>query len=1196
MTKYLIDFNTGLVDSVTQVVGQDDATSNEHNDLTTTYTYTTGGGGLPKGLLLTETDPMEIETKYVYGTTLDANTDSVGRVTKVTYAYGRSDASSVQYAYDKYGNLTSVIQDVTGTTQRTTWFGYDALDRVTSMTMPSGAAITYRYNALGNCTAVIDPSGETDYTYDSLGTLLLTVTGADPDGSGPLGRPTTIYAYDADRQLSSVTAPDGGVTSCVRDQLGRVTEIDEPDPDGSGPLARPTIGYGYDAAGNVHTVTDPLGNVTTCGYDGMHRLVTVTEADPGTGSPVTQYGYDYDGELTSVTDPLGRVTTYQYDDLGRETAATAPDPSGYQTSTTTSYAYDDDGNLLSWSDTAHGPTWYTYDDLGEVLTVSNPGYSYQPYAPVTTYTYDKAGDLLTATDPLGHETTYQYYGDGRLETVTEPDPGGSQVVPSTTYTYDWRGDVLSATDALGEETSYTYNALGWCVSQTDPSGNATTPAGPATTYVYDIMGNMKSLTDPDGNVTQWTYDGLGRVKSETDPAAAVTQYWYDADGNLTKTEDRDGRATAYDYDSLNRETAERWLDGSDNTLRTIGYTYDADGELLSATDPGYSAYSYTYGSAGEVDSVTASIAGLTPSVTLNETYDSGGERTLLRAVIGGVHDISIDYGYGADGQVSYMTPSASGGGDGYDYVPYMDIFFYYDLAGQLQSIDRNSEATASYTFDADGRLTSLDYDQGSTALEHYAYTYDGASRVKSMSNSFDSPVTYSYDADGQLTGAEQSYTYDANGNRETAGTSTYGTPGAGNEMTSDGTYTYSYDAEGNRTARFVDTNSNGTLDSGDTDVTEYTWDYRNRLTSVTHYAAYGDTTPTQTVTYTYDVFNHMIGRVVTDTSGTTQTRFIYDGNQVLLQFDGPGGGTGSASDLTGADLSHRYLWGPGVNQLLSDEQLTPLTGGGGYDLTTGGTVVWALGDAQNTIRDLATYDSGVTSIVNHRAYDAYGQLLSQTNPNPTIQSRDCVFGFTGSYTDSATGSVLDWNRWYDPATGGWESQDPIGFGGGDANLSRYAYNDPTSWIDPTGHGVMASGTWGGTLQIGTGTSGFGNLNVETDLGASASGSYRLQFPGDTYLGASQGSILFNAKFWYGAGGRGGGTFDISAYLRYLKDAADNGGLYKPSLDLGSRKHPKSTIESWIDYINYQNEHPKEAKDHRCDQPDPVFNPVPPARY
>jgi RHS repeat-associated protein len=41
-------------------------------------------------------------------------------------------------------------------------------------------------------------------------------------------------------------------------------------------------------------------------------------------------------------------------------------------------------------------------------------------------------------------------------------------------------------------------------------------------------------------------------------------------------------------------------------------------------------------------------------------------------------------------------------------------------------------------------------------------------------------------------------------------------------------------------------------------------------------------------------------------------------------------------------------------------------------------------------------------------------------------------------------------RWYDPATGRWVSEDPSGFGGGQANLYGYVGNDATNAVDPSG--------------------------------------------------------------------------------------------------------------------------------------------------
>ena len=209
--------------------------------------------------------------------------------------------------------------------------------------------------------------------------------------------------------------------------------------------------------------------------------------------------------------------------------------------------------------------------------------------------------------------------------------------------------------------------------------------------------------------------------------------------------------------------------------------------------------------------------------------------------------------------------------------------------------------------------------------------------------------------------------------------------------------------------------------------------------------------------------NHCIGETI-DSNGDGQidhqTRFAYDGNQIVLQFDKDvSGATGSASALTGADLSHRYLWQPDVvDQLLADEQLSPLPPGegqgegsngqaAGYDLTTPGKVLWALNDQLGTIRDLASLDSqtGITTVADHRTYSAFGEMTSQTNA-----AVDCLFGFTGKPVDNNTGLRSHWNRWTDPRTSDWLSKDPLGFMAGDTNTVRYVGNRVTTSTDPSG--------------------------------------------------------------------------------------------------------------------------------------------------
>jgi RHS repeat-associated protein len=128
-----------------------------------------------------------------------------------------------------------------------------------------------------------------------------------------------------------------------------------------------------------------------------------------------------------------------------------------------------------------------------------------------------------------------------------------------------------------------------------------------------------------------------------------------------------------------------------------------------------------------------------------------------------------------------------------------------------------------------------------------------------------------------------------------------------------------------------------------------------------------------------------------------------------------------------------------VDQLFADEKVT--------SLGTAGSNLWALTDHEGSVRDLATYDAqnDTTAIANHRIYDSYGNLKSQTN-----SAVDCLFGYTGRLFDSATGLQNNLNRWYDPSTGSWISQDPMSFAAGDTNLYRYVGNNSLVNTDTSG--------------------------------------------------------------------------------------------------------------------------------------------------
>jgi len=303
-------------------------------------------------------------------------------------------------------------------------------------------------------------------------------------------------------------------------------------------------------------------------------------------------------------------------------------------------------------------------------------------------------------------------------------------------------------------------------------------------------------------------------------------------------------------------------------------------------------------------------------------------------------------------------------------------------------------------------------------------------------SSEDGTADYANDNTGQLTGADydyqadESYQYDENGNRVNNGYAV----GTNNQMTSDGTYRYLYDAEGNRTRKFRDQNANGQLDSGDTDITEYAWDHRNRLVDVRHRPQYGAATD-KIVEESYDFANRWTRKILdSDGDGTADFRqvFAYDGNQIVLNFhrNGPCG-------LQQGHLRERYLWGPAVDQILAEEAVD----GGTADLVT-----WTLTDHQNTVRDLAKYDpnTDTTSVANHLAYDAFGKVTSETN-----SAVDSLFLYTARPFDPDTGLQYNLNRWYDAGTGRWLSEDPISYNAG-MNLYEYVGNRPMLATDATG--------------------------------------------------------------------------------------------------------------------------------------------------
>jgi RHS repeat-associated protein len=333
----------------------------------------------------------------------------------------------------------------------------------------------------------------------------------------------------------------------------------------------------------------------------------------------------------------------------------------------------------------------------------------------------------------------------------------------------------------------------------------------------------------------------------------------------------------------------------------------------------------------------------------------------------------------------------------------------YNKVDRLTGLTRFSDlngtnlvANTTYTYDQNQKLVQLAHTKGATNLDSFNYTYDAAYRLTKTASTYDGSEDYTYDATNQLTGAthtsqsEEAFQYDANGNRTDGGYQT----GTNNQLLTDGKFNYQYDGEGNRTKRTE-------ISTGK--VTEYVWDYHNRLTSLLFKDASGNVT--KTIGYTYDVNNQRIGKNV---DGAVE-RYILDRNQIALVFDGSG------------VQKSRYLYGTQTDQVLAEE--------------TGANLRWFLADEQGTIKDVL---DNTGAVIDHVSYDSLGRIVNQTNV------LDLRYAYTGREWDGESGQYYYRARYYDPTVGRFISEDPLSFGAGDTNIYRYVGNSFVNETDPSG--------------------------------------------------------------------------------------------------------------------------------------------------
>ena len=1037
VTLFERDPVTGNEIAMTRVVGQvDDLINGETDDVTTTRTYAS------EGLVDTITDPLGRVTDFDY--------DLQGRMITITSALGTADQTIVRFEYDTAGNRTAVIDENNNRTE----FEYDDNGRLELIRDALLNETTFTYDLAGNLLTTTDPLLRvTENEYDELGRLVLTRdallnefhTVYDHHGNvtatiDPLGNQTQ-FTYDARNRMTETLAADGGVTRFGYDLADNRTQVIDPENNSTLFLYDPrnrlstqvdalgnTTRFRYDSADNLTQQIDALGRVTQFSYDDLDRMTAQTQIASDLPDRTTTSAYDKASNLVSVTDPLGIVTTFEYDDLNRlitqTTAATSPDE-GIQR-----FEYDPAGNLTASIDENSHRTEFEYDDLYRNTLIRDALLN------ETDYAYDAVGNLTSVADARNNVTVFEY--DDLNRQVLSRDA----VLNESHTTYDAVDNVLTATDELNRTTSNTYDAVYRLATTTDPNNGVTT-------YTYDLNGNLLSLTDPVNNTTTYAYDALNRLITTTDPLLAVTSVEYDEVSNRTAIVDANDRRIESTYDGFDRLISETWLTPDTGTGRQIDnviqYTYDASDNLLSLADD-FSSLTFTYDDRYRLKTVdnagtpAPGSPGNAPHVVLDYTYDAVGNVLSVTDSIAPAPGSSptaaglTGYVYDDLNRLTELTQTVASGataGSGID----KRVDFTYNELGQFDSISRFSDltgltivATTDYVYDTLNRLTDLTHtDPLAAVLNDYGFTFDDASQITQITD-VDGPTDYNYDDNSRLTsaddvnntsGGDETYTYDANGNRISSNLHGSGyVTGDANQVLSDGTYNYTYDDVGNLITR---------VNIATGQFRGFDYDHRNRLTRVTDRASAGGII-TQEVNYTYDALNRRITKTVdTDgdgAGGEVATHFVYDREDVILDFT-DSDGSGPIAPV----LAVRYLHGPGADMILAQEDVVA------------STVLWLLTDHLGTTRDLVDASGG---LVNHIKYDSFGNVVSQTNANQSTR-----YLYTGRELETETGLYYYRARFYDSTLGKFIQRDPMGFIDG-TNYYEYVGSNSISFNDPTG--------------------------------------------------------------------------------------------------------------------------------------------------
>jgi RHS repeat-associated protein len=363
--------------------------------------------------LATKTDPLGKVTSYSY--------DGDGDLTKITDAMANVDT----FAYDDFGNLTTALYGVSGSTQQTKIvYTYDNGNRMTKAVQTPGGTYSLSYDGLNDVLSQTGPAGTVSRTYNAAGL---------PTSMTVPGQTKITYSYDNDDQLTGITQGTA------------------------------TVAQTWDDLSRLSSVTLPDGIKDTSTYDAANELTAQTFQKGSTTVGALSYSYTPDSQISSESGSLASTT------LPAAVSSNTYNADNELTSANgTSYSYNADGDL-----TSTGTSTYAWNAQNQLTGISG--------ATTAAFTYNPFGQQATVTIG-GTATSYLYDGIASDSNVVQEQSGGT---PTANLLTGAPGQLFQFTTPSGTNDSLLTSPLGSTIALAGSTGAISTsysytPGGVAT--------------------------------------------------------------------------------------------------------------------------------------------------------------------------------------------------------------------------------------------------------------------------------------------------------------------------------------------------------------------------------------------------------------------------------------------------------------------------------------------------------------------------------------------------------------------------------------------------------------------------------------------------------------------------------------------------------------------------------------------